>query len=39
MGQQRATPLRPTQAHGDRWDPPKGAEGAGGSTHRATFHN
>jgi len=38
-GQRTATPLRKTLVYGAGWDPPRGAEGAGGSAHRATFND
>ena len=37
--QQSATPPGLPQAHGPRWDPPEGAEGAVGSAHQATLHH
>lgn len=36
---QPATPLGHAQVYGGRWDPPKGAEGAGGSAQQALFHH
>lgn len=37
--QQSATPPGLPQAHGPRWDPPEGAEGAVGSAHQVVLHH